>query len=51
MTVECFIYLRVSSSRQVKELNGLESQKRKCIDYCLSKNYKIIQIYREEGVS
>lgn len=47
------IYCRVSSKKQVTEWNGLDSQKRKCTDWCWMQNPPIIvdKVFLEGWVS
>lgn len=45
------IYCRVSSNRQVREGNGLESQEAKCRNWCKNKGYEVIKVFKEAGVS
>ena len=48
---DCYIYTRVSTSKQVTEGNGLDSQLRRCLNYAKDNNYNVIKIYKEEGIS
>ena len=48
---DCYIYTRVSTSKQVTEGNGLDSQLRRCLNYAKDNNYNIIKTYKEEGIS
>ena len=48
---KCLIYCRVSSERQVKEGNGLDSQEKRCRDYAKGKGYQIAKVFPDEGVS
>jgi site-specific DNA recombinase len=45
------IYCRVSSERQVKEGDGLGSQEQRCQQYAKNAGYRIIDVFREKGVS
>ena len=45
------IYCRVSSDRQVREGNGLDSQESKCRTWCNNKGYEVIKVFKEEGIS
>lgn len=45
------VYCRVSSPKQVKEGHGLGSQETRCREYAKFKNYDVIQIFQDEGVS
>ncbi len=49
--IYCIIYCRVSSKRQVLEGNGLRSQEKRCRIFAESKGYKVIKVFRDEGVS
>ena len=46
-----FIYCRVSSTKQVREGHGLESQEQRCRDYARYRGHKVIEVFRDEGVS
>ena len=48
---KAIIYCRVSSDRQVKEGHGLDSQETACRAYARSRNYQVIEVFLEEGVS
>ena len=45
------IYVRVSSEKQVREGNGLESQEIRCKTYCLQQGYPVLKVFKEAGVS
>ncbi len=45
------IYCRVSSQKQVREGNGLDSQEAKCRTWCRSRNLDVLKVFREEGIS
>jgi site-specific DNA recombinase len=45
------IYCRVSSEKQVREGNGLESQEHRCREYAQSLGLEVEQVFLEEGVS
>ena len=49
--MKALIYCRVSSQRQVDEGNGLGSQEQRCRVYAQSKNYEVIKVFPDEGVS
>ena len=51
MPIKCLIYCRVSSQRQVDEGHGLDSQEASCRNYAKSKNYEVIKVFLEQGVS
>lgn len=44
-------YIRVSSDDQAREGLSLEAQERKIKAYCELKNYKLLTIFKDEGVS
>ena len=48
---DCYIYTRVSTSKQVKEGNGLDSQLIRCLNYARDNNYNVVNTYKEEGIS
>ena len=45
------IYCRVSSLKQVKEGHGLESQESRCREFAKHKNYQVIEVFYDEGIS
>lgn len=45
------LYIRVSSEEQVRHGYSLDSQRKRLIEYCREKKYKIIGIYADEGKS
>lgn len=45
------IYCRVSSEKQVKEGNGLDSQEHRCRNYAASLNLEVESVFRDEGIS
>lgn len=45
------IYTRVSSKKQVRTGNGLDSQKRMCEDYASKNNLSIVEYFSDGGVS
>jgi site-specific DNA recombinase len=45
------IYCRVSSMRQVKVGDGLGSQETRCREYARHKNYQVIEVFKDEGIS
>ena len=49
--IDCYIYTRVSSRKQVKEGTGLDSQLVRCMNYARENQYKIIKTFKEKGVS
>jgi len=48
---QAIVYCRVSSTRQVREGHGLNSQEQRCRNYAHEKNYEVINVFRDEGVS
>ena len=48
---DCYIYTRVSSSKQVKEGEGLQSQRTTCLNFAKNNKFNVIKIYAEEGKS
>lgn len=48
---KAIIYCRVSSERQVKEGNGLDSQEKLCRNYAKLHDYSVVKVFQEEGVS
>ncbi len=51
LIMKCGIYTRVSTNNQVVDGESLDEQEKKLINYCELKNWNIVKIYREEGVS
>ena len=51
MNTKAVIYCRVSSERQVNEGHGLESQEHRCRQYAHDRNYEVLKVFRDEGVS
>jgi len=45
------IYCRVSSEKQVKEGNGLESQEHRCRQYATSLGLEVESVFKDEGIS
>ena len=45
------IYCRVSSEKQVKEGNGLDSQEHRCREYARSLGLEVENVFRDEGIS
>ena len=45
------VYCRVSSEKQVKEGNGLDSQEHRCRDYAKSLGMEVDCVFRDEGIS
>lgn len=43
------LYIRVSTEEQVRHGYSLDSQTKRLTEYCKSKGYKIIEIYKDEG--
>lgn len=47
--MECVVYMRVSTEKQVEEGNGLESQKRDILDYCSKNELIVTDWYIDDG--
>lgn len=45
------IYCRVSSTKQVAEGHGLDSQESRCREYAKARSYDVVQVFPEAGVS
>lgn len=45
------IYCRVSSARQVKEGDGLQSQETRCREFADKKGYNVVKVFKDEGLS
>lgn len=45
------IYCRVSDPKQVIDGHGLSSQETRCREYAKHKNYEVVEVFREEGVT
>ena len=45
------LYIRVSTEEQVKHGYSLQAQKERLLEYCKSHNYKVVDIYADEGKS
>lgn len=45
------IYCRVSTDRQMTEGHGIDSQEKRCKDWCQKNNHEVGQIFRDEGIS
>ena len=48
---KCAIYIRVSTTIQVKEGYGLDMQKRNCEALALVKGWEVVKVYADEGIS
>ncbi len=48
---KAIIYCRVSSEKQVKEGNGLDSQEHRCREYAESLGLEVENVFRDEGIS
>ena len=48
---KAIIYCRVSSDKQVREGNGLESQAQSCRNYAQRNNLEVIRSFKDEGIS
>ena len=49
--ITAVIYVRVSSDKQVREGNGLESQETRCRAYCVMQKYPVAKVFVERGIS
>lgn len=49
--MRAFLYLRVSTDQQVKEGESLDEQESSLRKYCKNNDIKIIEIYKDEGIS
>lgn len=45
------IYVRVSTTEQVEEGYSIRAQENTLTDYCRFYNYKIVKVYKDEGIS
>ncbi|MFT3686391.1 MAG: recombinase family protein [Phycisphaerales bacterium] len=48
---DAVIYCRVSSDKQVTQGHGLESQEMRGRDYAARRGYRVVAVFRDEGVS
>ncbi|MCK4946704.1 MAG: recombinase family protein, partial [Alphaproteobacteria bacterium] len=51
MLQQAIIYCRVSSPKQVTEGHGLASQETRCREYAKHKNYEVVAVFHEEGIT
>ncbi|MDO8648819.1 MAG: recombinase family protein [Candidatus Peregrinibacteria bacterium] len=51
MQQKSVIYCRVSSERQVNEGHGLDGQELRCRQYSDANDYKVVAVFRDEGIS
>jgi site-specific DNA recombinase len=49
--LKAVIYLRVSTTKQVTEGYGLETQEERCRALAIAKAWKVIGVYKDEGIS
>ena len=49
--IRAVLYIRVSTEEQVKHGYSLQSQKERLLEYCKQHNYKVVDIYADEGKS
>jgi site-specific DNA recombinase len=49
--MNAIIYCRVSTDRQMNEGHGIDSQEKRCKDWCIKNNHEVNKIFRDEGVS
>lgn len=50
-TNRCVIYCRVSSKKQLTEGDGLKSQELRCRQFAQMKNYEVLAVFAEQGIS
>ncbi len=48
---KAIIYCRVSSNVQLAKGDGLASQETRCREYAKHKNYEVVEVFKDEGVS
>ena len=48
---KCALYIRDSTDRQANEGESLEKQEKRLREFCKSRNWIIVKVYREEGKS
>jgi len=51
MIKSAVVYCRVSSPKQVKEGHGLGSQETRCREYAKFKQYEVVKVFNDEGIS
>lgn len=51
MKKKAVIYCRVSSDKQVREGNGLDSQEKRCRDYAKYHDLEVAEVFRDAGIS
>jgi DNA invertase Pin-like site-specific DNA recombinase len=49
--MDCLIYTRVSTARQATDGVGLEAQESKCRQHAERMGWKVLEVFRDEGVS
>lgn len=49
--MKALIYCRVSSERQAKEGHGIDSQEQRCRAYAKTKQYEVVEVFPDEGIS
>jgi len=49
--LKAVIYCRVSSAKQVTDGHGLDSQETRCREYAKHKNYEVVSVFHEEGIT
>lgn len=50
-TINCALYIRVSSKGQVEDGYSLEYQERQLRSYCVRHGFKIFKLYKDKGIS
>ena len=51
MKKKAIIYCRVSSDKQAREGNGLESQERACRDYAIFHKHEVLKVFKDSAIS
>lgn len=51
MARNAVIYCRVSSQAQVKKGDGIASQETRCREYARHKDYEVVEVFKDEGIS
>lgn len=49
--IKAVAYVRVSSAAQVKKGQGAESQAARCAEYARMKNYQVVRVFDDKGIS
>jgi DNA invertase Pin-like site-specific DNA recombinase len=51
IAMSAYIYIRVSSEEQARDMHGLETQLRTCQDYCVAQGWPVKGVFQDAGVS